>query len=308
MAINSFNQLGFDRDFLAGAVLPQIEIEKQYLGWRTRNDFMRKISKVAGIFLLIYGIIALGFYVLQDKIIFQPDHLPHDYSFSFNQPFREYFIPSSDGENLNVLLFNTTQPSKGLILYFHGNADNLQRWGEYAVDFTNLGYDVLMLEYRGFGKSTGSPNEENLYADASTLLQWAQTNVPHSRLIIYGRSLGSAVATHLATEVTPALLILETPFDEIKGAIYPTFRPFLYFLSARYTFSNKENLPKVKSRKIIIHGTDDWVVPLSSALRLKPLLGPKDQFVIIEGGGHKNLRDFDLYHNTLKEVLLGVED
>ncbi len=269
---------------------------------------MRKISKVAGIVLLIYIVIAIGFYLLQDKIIFQPDRLPLDYSFTFHQPYREYFIPTHDGENLNALLFNATQPSKGLILYFHGNADNLQRWGEYAVDFTNLGYDVLMPEYRGFGKSTGTPSEENLYADASLLLRWAQTNVPHSRLIIYGRSLGSAVASHLATEVTPALLILETPFDEIKGVVYPPFRPFLYFLPTRHTFSNKQNLLRVKSRKAIIHGTDDWVVPLSSALKLKPQLGPKDQFVIIEEGGHKNLCDYDLYHATLKEVLLGVED
>jgi len=269
---------------------------------------MRKISKVVGIVLLIYVIIGIGFYLLQDKIIFQPDRLSFDYSFTFNQPYREYFIPTHDGETLNVLLFNTSQPSNGLILYFHGNADNLQRWGEYAVDFTNLGYDVLMIEYRGYGKSTGTPTEENLYADATNLLRWAQTNLPHSRLIIYGRSLGSAVASHLATEVTPALLILETPFDEIKGAIYPIFRPFLYFLSARHTFSNKENLLKVKSRKVIIHGTDDWVVPLASALKLKPLLGKEDKFVVIEEGGHKNLRDFDLYHNTLKEVLLGVED
>jgi pimeloyl-ACP methyl ester carboxylesterase len=268
---------------------------------------MRKIIKAAGIVLLSYGCIAIGFYLLQDKIIFQPDRLPMDHSFTFSQPYREYFIPTTDGESLNALLFNTSQPSRGLLLYFHGNADNLQRWGDYAVDFNRLGYDVIMVDYRGFGKSTGKPTEKNLYADAITLLQWAQTNVPHSRLIIYGRSLGSAVASHLATKVTPALLILETPFDEMKGVIYPLFRPFLYIIPERHKFSNKENLLRVKSRKVIIHGTDDWVVPLSSAMMLKPLLGTHDQFVMIEGGGHKNLRDFELYHNTLKEVLLGIE-
>ncbi len=268
---------------------------------------MRKIVKGFGIILVSYGLISLGIYLLQDKIIFQPDTLSQDYSFTFNQPFREYFIPAADDESLNALLFTTSQPSKGLLLYFHGNADNLQRWGEYAVDFTSLGYDVLMADYRGFGKSSGTPAEESLYADATTILLWAQTNVPHSTLIIYGRSLGSAVASHLATEVTPALLILETPFDEITGVIHPIFRPFLYFLPIRNTFSNKANLAQVKCRKVIIHGTNDWVVPLSSALKLKPLLGPNDQFVIIEEGGHKNLRDFDLYHTTLKEVLLGVE-
>jgi len=269
---------------------------------------MRKFIKGLGIILISYAVIAIGVYLLQDKIIFQPDSLPLDYSFTFNQPYREYFIPTHDGESLNALLFTTSQPSNGLILYFHGNANNLQRWGEYAVDFTNLGYEVLMMEYRGFGKSSGIPTEENLYKDASNLLRWAKSNVPHSRLIIYGRSLGSAVASHLATEVTPALLILETPFNEVKGVVYPLFRPFLYFLPERHTFSNEGNLLKVKCRKVIIHGTDDWVVALSSALKLKPLLGPKDKFVIIEEGGHKNLRDFELYHATLKEVLLGVDD
>jgi pimeloyl-ACP methyl ester carboxylesterase len=252
-------------------------------------------KKILGIVLLVYLVLFAGFYLFQDRFVFQAKSLPGNYTFTFDQPFEEYFITTGSGDTLNALLFRTTQPAKGLILYFHGNADNLQRWGNYAVDFTSLGYDILLLDYRGYGKSTGKPNETILYSDAQVVLNWSQANIPHNKLILYGRSLGSAVATNLALSANPELLILETPFDELNSALY-TF-------SSKYKFPTKDFLAKVTCKRIIIHGTNDWVVPLSSAKRLKPLLKAGDQFVIIEGGSHNNLRDIDKYHKTLKDVL-----
>lgn len=259
---------------------------------------MRSIKIVGiifGILLLCYCITWFSFYLFQDQIVFQSKPLAANYKFTFDQPFEEHSISTADGSVLNSLLFRTQPPSKGLILYFHGNADNLQRWGNYANDFTSLDYDVLMMDYRGYGKSSDSPTEETLYADALLILKWAQINVSHTKLIIYGRSLGSAIASQLATVVEPDLLILETPFDELSGA--------LYTMPSRYQFSNKAFLANVKCKTIIVHGTDDWVVPLSSAQRLKPLLKGGDQFIIIEGGGHNDLRDFELYHKTLASAL-----
>ena len=107
--------------------------------------------------------------------------------------------------------------------------------------------------------------------------------------------MGSAVASNLATVAPPDLLILETPFDELSGA--------LYSMSSRYQFSNKEFLPKVRCKTIILHGTSDWVVPLSSAQRLLPFLKEGDQFVVIDGASHNNLREFELYHKTLADAL-----
>lgn len=260
---------------------------------------MRKIVKIIvkafGMVVLLYLLAAAGFYLFQEKIVFQSVQLPNDYTFIFDQKFEEYNIPTADGETLNALLFKTDQPAKGLILYFHGNADNLQRWGNYAVDFTNLGYDILMTDYRGYGKSTGSPNEEVLYNDAQTILTWSRTNSKYDRLVIYGRSLGSAIASNLATTANPDLLILETPFEKLSGA--------LYFFPSRYDFPNNAFIPKVTCRKVLIHGTDDWVVPLTSAAKLKPFFNTHDRFVIIEGASHNNLREFTEYHETLKEVL-----
>lgn len=192
---------------------------------------------------------------------------------------------------------------KGFILYFHGNAGNLQRWGNCAVDFTELGYDILLVDYRGYGKSSGQPSEAALYADAETVLQWCKEKFNYERFVIYGRSLGSAVATNLSANSAPDLLILETPFDELKGVIYPPIRPMLGLFPQRNFFSNKDNIPKIHCRKVIFHGTNDWIVPLSSALKLKPLLSERDKFYVIKDAGHKNLRDFRDYHTALAEVL-----
>lgn len=268
---------------------------------------VKQIVKIISITLLVYFFLSVGFYAFQRQIVFQSEKLPNEYVYVFDQKFEEHFIQTNDGELLNVLLFKTDQNSKGLILYFHGNADNLKRWGEYAVDFTKLGYDILMVDYRGYGKSTGIPNEEDLYSDALTIWNWSKANIESNKTIIYGRSLGAAVASNLAIKTNPDLLILETPFDKLRGVVYPAFVSNLYLFPSRYSFPNNKFLADVKSKKVIIHGTRDWVVPLISANRLKPLLSPDDTFVVIEGASHNNLREFELYHTTLKEVLRAIQ-
>jgi pimeloyl-ACP methyl ester carboxylesterase len=245
---------------------------------------------------ILYAIVVALFYFFQGSIVFQSTKLPKDHEFVFNQKFREYFIPTADGETINALLFQSQQDSsKGLILYFHGNAGNLQRWGEYAVDFTKLGYDILMVDYHGYGKSSGEPSEENLYADAKSVWEWSVKNIAYKKLIIYGRSLGSAVASNIAIDAQPDLLFLETPFEELNDVIY--------FFKSQFKFSNKQFLPQIKCKKVIIQGTNDGIVPLSSAMKLRPLLGKDDRFVVIVGGEHNNLRDFPEYHKALAEVL-----
>ncbi|MBS1977473.1 MAG: alpha/beta hydrolase [Bacteroidetes bacterium] len=263
----------------------------------------RKAGKIFLALLVLFVLVTGVLYFVQERLIFQGKQLPADFAFTFNQPFREVSIHTPDHIKLDGLLFPGEGASRGLILYFHGNRDNLQRWGKYAEDFTSLGYSVLMVDYRGYGKSTGEPSEGKLYEDAEIVLSWAQDSLKFEKLVIYGRSLGSAVASHLASVYPPDLLILETPFDDISGTVLPPFRYLLSQLPPRYQFSNKNALRQVKCKKVIIHGTNDWVVPLSSAERLRPLLGPSDSFVIIPDGGHGNLRNFPQYHELLKSLL-----
>lgn len=262
---------------------------------------MKLIIRVTLTVISILFASAIACYVFQDNLIFQADELDQEYRFSFDQPYEEYFISTPDHQKINAIWFKPAQQAKGLVIYFHGNADNLQRWGRYAIDITQLGYEVLMIDYRGYGKSSGTPNEQALYEDATLVWNWAKEKTEHEKIIIYGRSLGSAIATHLAAEVQPDLLILETPFDELKSA--SMLRYVFYFVPLKTKFATKEYLGKVKGKIVIFQGSNDWVVSLTSAERLKPLLKETDEFVIISEGGHRNLNDFVLYHTKLASVL-----
>ena len=249
----------------------------------------------------------MGLYLFQDQLIFQSVSLDHDHVFTFDQPFQEHFIsiPTSSGDTvvLNALWFKPLAPAKGLILYFHGNRGNLQRWGNYAPDLAKNGFEVLMIDYRGYGKSTGSPSEKALYDDASAVMNWVQAHGIHGKLVIYGRSLGSAVASHLAMEIQPDLLVLETPFDELRGVVNPKWQWLAKLLPLRSVFPNHLHLKSVKSRTLIFHGTDDRVVPLRSALLLRPLLHSASDFIIVPGGGHRNLKSYAEYQSKLAELL-----
>lgn len=262
---------------------------------------MKILTKMLITIFSLYIIVITIVFFFQDQFIFQSVKLSEKHQFNFDSPFDEYLIKTPDNEYINALHFKTkSAQSSGLIIYFHGNAGNLQRWGEYAVDFTNLGYDVLMIDYRGYGKSSGIPGEKSLYDDSEYIWAWAKGKFDYPKWIIYGRSLGAAVASHLATKTNPDLLGLETPFDDLNGALAVTLIPYRF----KYNFANKDHLPMVNCKKFVFHGTQDWVVPLSSALRLKPLLKKEDQFIIIPKGGHKNLRMFEIYHKKLKEFLM----
>ena len=254
---------------------------------------------IAATLLLLAG----GLYTFQDKMIFRADKLDPSYVFTFSHPFEEHFIPTPDGQTLNILWFKPEGRPRGLAFYFHGNANNLQRWGNYAEDMTRLGFEVVMMDYRGYGKSTGTPSEQFLYDDAALLYQWVLNKTTPSRIIIYGRSLGTAVASKLAASVQPEILILETPFDELKGAAPSYIQTLFSFFPLHYSFPTKDHLLHVKGKKLIFHGTNDWVVPLSSALRLRPLLRDGDEFIIITNGNHRNLRNFGEYQLKLVEVL-----
>lgn len=250
-----------------------------------------------------------GLYHFQDRLIFQSVPLERGYTFQFNFPFEEHFLAvngpqvNSQSDSVNILWIRPDTVSRGMILYFHGNRGNLQRWGNFAPDLARLGYDVIMMDYRGYGKSTGSPSEDILYKDGEAVLAWAKGRQPGGKLVIYGRSLGSAVASRLASVVTPDLLILETPFDELRGVFRPYGSLVASLIPLRYTMSNAEHLGRVRCRTIVFHGTEDRVVPLSSAERLRPLIQSADDFVIIPGGGHRGLRSFPEYQAKLAQVL-----
>ncbi|WP_255037406.1 alpha/beta hydrolase [Lacihabitans soyangensis] len=246
-------------------------------------------------FLLV--IIVLFF---QDIVILHPVKLPKDYVYTFDEPFEEINFSPDSNIYINGLLFRATN-SKGLVFYNHGNADNLQRWGRLAADFTKLGYDVFFYDYQGFGKSSGRFSEHVILKDAVFLFDKLKATYAGKKIIIYGRSLGTGVATYVAKNRNSDALILETPYYNMAdvGKSWLPFVPFQKFV--KYKFPSNEWIKAVDSPITIFHGTSDLVVPYSSGLRLSKTSDCK--LITIEGGGHKNLATFPKYHTELKKIL-----
>lgn len=251
----------------------------------------------------LYILVGLGVYFLQEKLIFLPEELDRDFSFDFPTEFEEHFIQMEDGAVINALHFKSDS-AKGLILYFHGNAGSLIRWGEAVEPYVAMGFDVLIMDYRGYGKSTGSRSYASMLADADRLYEFALTLTSEEKIVLFGRSLGSSFASYLAGKNNPSQLLLETPFyslGDIAKRVMPIF-PQKFLL--RFNFKNYESLKGAKCPIYIFQGTDDNIVPFESAQKLYDSLDPKQaKLFVIKGGDHNNLADFEDYGRALNKAL-----
>lgn len=255
----------------------------------------------------LYLLLLLSLFFWQERFIFQPKPLDSGYVYDFDAHFEEVWIPVEETVSLNGLFFPAAGPRKGSILYLHGNRGNLSRWGQVYDTFLPHGYDVLVFDYRGYGKSNGKPTEAGLYADADAAMQWLLQRCPAGEIVIYGRSLGSGIAAYLASRYAARLLVLETPYDEMPNVIrgkVPAPLPDALF---RHRFPTIDFLAEAKCPAHIFAGTQDKLVPIWLSERLIPLLSSPSCFYAIEGGGHRNLRAFAEYQFRLGLLLGPVE-
>jgi len=269
-----------------------------------------KITKKKGfrwlkVLILLYCIIGIAFYYLQDRILFHPVAVDIHTPYHFDQPFKEVNIPYNKETNINVIQFTHTgaDTARGVVLYFHGNKENISRYAPYATDFTPHGYEVWMIDYPGYGKSTGKFSEEDLYAYALVLYKLARSRWRPDQIIIYGKSLGTGVAAELADVRDCQRLILECPYYSMTSLVRHYLPLWPVGSMMHYKFPTYEHLPKVTAPITIFHGTSDGVVPYSNASRLKPLLKKGDEFITIEGGGHNDLADHQEFKSRILSFL-----
>ena len=257
--------------------------------------------------LLIYilgGYLALLviIYLVQEKFIFKPEKLRQDFKYKYDIPFEELFFNVAPGVKINGLHFYN-EKSLGLILYFHGNTRSIKGWAKYAKDFYRFNYDVVMVDYRGFGKSTGKRSEAEMLGDMQFVYSHLAQQFTERHLIVYGRSLGSGFATKVACDNNPRYLILDAPYFSFAKAI-ERFLPILPVrLILRFHLRTDLWLGKVKCHTYILHGTKDWLIPISHSEKLKALNPKMITLIRIEGGGHNNLPFFDAYHNIIRDIL-----
>jgi pimeloyl-ACP methyl ester carboxylesterase len=256
------------------------------------------------IYYIIGGIVLLSVlvYFLQEKFIFKPEKLKQDFKFQYDIPFEEYFFDIAPGVRINGLHFFRENP-KGLILYFHGNSRSIKGWAKYARDFYRFGYDVVLLDYRGFGKSTGKRSEIDMLNDMQFVYERLKEKYHEDHLIVYGRSLGSGFATKLAADNNPRYLILDAPYYSFLKVIERFFPILPIRFVLRFHLRTDKWIKKVNCHTYIIHGVKDLLIPISHSEKLQRLNPGKITLIRIAGGHHNDLPSFDEYHNFIRDIL-----
>ena len=249
-----------------------------------------------------YLLLLLIAYLIQERFIFKPEKLAADFEFKYDAPFQEISFVPEEGVVITGIHFSVKNPH-GLILYFHGNSRSIKGWGKYAKDFYRFGYDVVLVDYRGFGKSTGKRSEQAMLKDMQYVYEQMRHQFPEDHILVYGRSMGSGFATKLASENHPRYLILDAPYYSFRK-VAERFLPFLpmrYVL--RYHLRTDKWIHKVKCHTYILHGTKDWLIPVRQSEQLQAINPRRITLIKIKGGGHNNLPSFPEYHNFLRDIL-----
>ena len=267
--------------------------------------FMKKVKRMLywliGI-LGVLGLIMLLAYNFQEKLIFFPEKLPEDQAFSFRGDYEERWIPVEEGVRLHGLHFRSDS-AKGLVFYLHGNAGSMAGWGGVGPIYTRLGYDVFILDYRGFGKSEGKiKNEEQFHQDIQIAYDELKAEYAESNIVIVGYSVGSGPAANLAANNSPGYLILQAPYyslTDLTKNIYPFVPGFLL----KYKFPTCDYVEKVNAPITVFHGYEDEVIYYGSSVKLKRHLKPTDELITLNGQAHNGMNENPTYQQALQERL-----
>ena len=257
---------------------------------------------ILGIIVVITLILGLLIYLFQHRFFFQPEKLPPDFKFAYEHlKAEEKTVEPERGAQINYLHFQVENP-KGVVIYLKGNTRSIKGWGKFAIDFTRLGYEVIMMDYRGFGKSTGKRTVEAMKRDSQFIYDIAKKEYSEDQIIVYGRSLGSGFAARLAAKNNPRMLILTSPLYSLLRTIhrYLPFMPAKPFL--RYNIPTFHYLKNVRCPIKILHGSDDGLVPIKTAIDLSEINPKLTRLYVILGAGHINIHQFEEYHRAMEEI------
>jgi len=255
---------------------------------RTRPRIWKRLGRLAILIVFTYVAVCVAVAFFQARLIYFPsrgyDQTPEDAAIRFET----VRLETADGETV-VGWYVPRVNATATVLFFHGNAGNMSDRLYDARVLKDLGFNVLLIDYRGYGESTGSPSEDGLYADAGAAWKYlTQTRgVPTERMVLFGRSLGGAVAIELAKRHEPAVLVVESTFTRLAdvGNHHYAFLPVSLMLTQR--FDSVTKIPHIACPKLILHGTDDQLIPIALGRRLFAAAAEPKQFIQTPGG-HNN--------------------
>lgn len=251
------------------------------------------ILRFAFIGLLIYGLVVLAVYMGQRGMQYFPEKDLGDPKLPEALSAKVLKIKTDDGFE-NVAWFASPANTDGkIIVHFHGNGGNISHRAATALFYQKLGYGILLCEYRGYGGNPGSPTEQGLYADARACVNYLlDSGYRLDQLVFYGESIGSGVAVQMAVEFQPRRLVLEAPFTSAAAVAKRTYSFLPVDMMMHDRFDSIDKIEKVKTSLLIIHGTDDRVVPYDLGKELYDAAKHPKELITVGKGGHSNLYEF----------------
>ncbi|SPE19945.1 Hydrolase with alpha/beta fold [Burkholderiales bacterium] len=261
------------------------------------------LSVIAGVVAALVALVAV-LYWRQGTLLFFPEPLAPDYR--FNLPGVAEAPLAVDGAVLSALHLRLPDP-KGIVFLLHGNAGNLANWfagREFeGTDFyRRANFDLFMIDYRGYGKSSGRiRSEAQLHGDVAAAWEQVAPLYQGRRKVIFGRSLGTALAAGLAARVRPDLTVLASAYwsmVELARIYYPLAPRFLM----RYRLETFRDIANIDGPVLLLHGDQDELIPVTHSVRLQAVARAA-QLVRIAGASHSNLDDFTRYREALSDSL-----
>ena len=259
--------------------------------------------RIAGLLLWLPGLYLAALALLwwrQEALLFHPQVLAQNHRFDTAADVQEVWL-DVPGARLHALHLRLPQP-RGVVFFLHGNAGSLQSWFVNTGYYRRLNLDLFMLDYRGFGKSSGRiDSEAQLMADVRAA--WAQIAPMYAgrQRVIYGRSLGTGLAAQLAAEVQPELTVLVSPYSSMAALAAQTY-PWVPAPLLRYPLRTDLALPRVQGRVLLAHGGRDTLIPPSHSVALRALQ-PRAELLWVPEAGHGDIHDFPVYLDGLAAAL-----
>lgn len=245
----------------------------------------------------VYVLAISSLYMFQEKLLFVPEKL--DSAHVFNIPgVQEVFIPV-EGSTLHALHYRK-EGAEGVVFFLHGNAGSLSSWLTDVSFYEDINYDLFMIDYRGYGKSTGSIERESQFMnDVDAAYRYLAPLYEGKKIIVFGRSLGTYPASCISEKYAPDLTVLVSPFynlDELRRLYYSWAPQFVM----RYSFDTSKCVKNIKNPIFVLHGEEDELIPFQqSELLVKE--NPHAKLIAIPRATHNDIHLYPQYIKSLKD-------
>lgn len=255
----------------------------------------------------LYGVVLAALWWGQEKLLFAPTVLRSDLVLPEAHDIHEVRI-DVPGAQLSALHLRLPDP-KGVVFFLHGNGGSLQNWFVNPDYYRKANFDLFMIDYRGYGKSSGSiTSQAQLHADVRAAWDSIATRYAARKRVIYGRSLGSGLAASLATELSaaqaPHLTVLVSPYRSV-AALTAQHYPWVPEALLRYPLRTDALIGRIPNRLLLVHGEQDALIPPGHSRALQ-VLAPQAQLLLVPGASHNDVQESPIYLDGLARALAGL--